>query len=180
MSDQVVIYESMYGDTRAIAEAVAEGMGGADVMPVHAAAAAAASARLVVVGGPTHIHGLSRPRSHQAAVEAARKHGAALEPGATREPSLRRWLQELGDCHGACAAAFDTRLEGVPALTGSAAQGIARRLHRRGYEVIATESFIVKGAEGPLADGELERARAWGARLAEILSARLVSEVSAA
>jgi len=180
MSNCVVVYESVYGDTRAIAEAVAEGFGGAEVVPVHEAHSAAGSPQLLIVGGPTHIHALSRPRTLQAAVDAAGKHGTAVEPGAMSEPGLRRWLQELPDCHGVCAAAFDTRLAGVPALTGSAAQGIARRLHRRGYEVIGTDSFVVKGSEGPLADGELERARAWGARLAQILSARLATQATAA
>jgi dienelactone hydrolase len=52
-----------------------------------------------------------------------------------------------------------------------AARGIARRLRRRGYEVIASESFLVEDAEGPLEDGELERARAWGQELAGRLSA---------
>jgi nucleoside-diphosphate-sugar epimerase len=51
-------------------------------------------------------------------------------------------------------------------LTGMAARGVARRLRRRGYDVVATESFLVEDAEGPLEDGELERARAWGEELA--------------
>jgi len=50
-------------------------------------------------------------------------------------------------------------------MTGSAARGIAKRLRHHGYEVEWTESFFVDDAEGPLADGELERAREWGATL---------------
>ena len=51
-----------------------------------------------------------------------------------------------------------------------AARGIAKRLRRRGYELITDpESFLVEDSEGPLADGELERAKAWGASLAEKL-----------
>jgi hypothetical protein len=114
-------------------------------------------------------------------VEAATKRaGTAIEPDVTQGPTLRRWLRDLADGHGVCAAAFDTRMGGRRALTGSASHGIARRLHRRGYEVISTDSFVVKRSEGPLADGELERARAWGARLAEILSARLGAVAHAA
>jgi flavodoxin len=60
MSDCVVVYESVYGDTRAVAEAVAEGLGGAEAVHVHDAQRAIAGARLIVVGGPTHMHGLAR------------------------------------------------------------------------------------------------------------------------
>ena len=93
----------------------------------------------------------------------------SVEPGAADGPGLRRWLsQRSGD--GKRAAAFDTRLDRSPILTGAAARGIARRLRRRGYEVIADpESFLVEDSEGPLAEGELERARAWGASLVELI-----------
>jgi hypothetical protein len=50
-------------------------------------------------------------------------------------------------------------------MTGTAARGIARRLRRHGYTIRDTESFLVRDAEGPLEDGELERARAWGEQL---------------
>ena len=65
------------------------------------------------------------------------------------------------------AAAFDTRIDKPPALTGVAARGIAKRLGRRGWKLVAEpESFFVEDSEGPLADGELERAREWGKALA--------------
>ena len=51
-------------------------------------------------------------------------------------------------------------------MTGVAARGIARRLRRHGYEIVGVESFLVADPEGPLEEGELERARAWGVRLA--------------
>jgi hypothetical protein len=66
---------------------------------------------------------------------------------------------------GTAAAAFDTRADKSPWLTGAASRGIAKRLRRRGYEVLSTESFLVEDSEGPLVEGELERARAWGADL---------------
>jgi hypothetical protein len=53
------------------------------------------------------------------------------------------------------------------ALTGSAAGGIARRLRRRGYDVVGSQSYLVEDAEGPLEDGELQRGREWGAELAK-------------
>lgn len=163
----LVVYESMYGNTHAVAEAIADGLGGSPVRSVHEAARSPDQRDLVVVGGPTHMHGLATTLSRRMAAEAAEEDGhAALEPGATDELGLRSWLRDLADGDGLRAAAFDTRLDRSPALTGTAARGIARRLRRRGYDVIATESFLVEDAEGPLEEGELERARAWGEELA--------------
>jgi hypothetical protein len=45
-------------------------------------------------------------------------------------------------------------------------------LARAGYRHIAADQrFIVKGTYGPLADGEVERAKAWGAELARLCKA---------
>ncbi len=167
MENAIVVYESMYGNTHALAESVAEGLGGATVLAAHDAAGRVDDAELLVVGGPTHMHGLATSMSRKAAAEAAEKDGAApVEAQATDEPGLRQWLQDLpGDAHVA-AAAFDTRLDKPAVLTGSAARGIARRLRRHGYDVVDTKSFLVTESEGPLEDGELERAREWGAQLA--------------
>ena len=106
------------------------------------------------------------------AVEAAKEDGhAAVEPGAADEPGLRRWLHELPEVQDARAATFDTRLDRSPLLTGTAARGIARRLRRRGYDVVGSESFLVEDSEGPLEAGELDRARAWGTQLVRELAA---------
>jgi len=100
------------------------------------------------------------------AVSAAKEEAGRVEPGATDEPSLRQWLRDL-DMPGATrAAAFDTRGDARVALTGSAARGIARRLRRQGLDVVDSQSFLVADSEGPLEDGELDRARAWGEQLA--------------
>lgn len=102
----VVVYESMYGNTRAIGEAVADGLGGAAVVAVHEAAGRTDAAELLVVGGPTHMHGLATSLSRRMAAEAAKEDGhAALEPGAAEAPRLRRWLHGLPKRDGA----FDTR-----------------------------------------------------------------------
>jgi hypothetical protein len=95
-----------------------------------------------------------------------------LISGATAGPGLRRWLYELPPGGGTRAAVFDTRLDGSPHMTGSAARGIARRLRHAGYGVLETDSFLVEDSEGPLADGELERARAWAAGLATVLQSQ--------
>jgi len=167
----IVVFESVYGNTRAIAEAIAEGLGGAEVKAVADAAAHPEPSDLLVVGGPTHMHGLATTRSRQMAITAAEEDGHThIEPGAGDEPGLRSWLRDLGHVDHARAAAFDTRLDKAPWITGVAARGIGRRLHHHGYDVINSESFLVEDSEGPLVEGELERARAWGNKLAALCS----------
>jgi Flavodoxin len=165
--NSAVVYESIYGNTKAIAGAVAEGLGGAPVVSVANAPENAADLDLLVVGGPTHMHGLATNRSRQIAVEGAHEDkGTHVEPDATDGPGLRGWLAGLRERPGARAATFDTRLDKAPWFTGVASRGIAKRLRHAGYEIVSSESFLVEDSEGPLEDGELERARAWGAELA--------------
>jgi hypothetical protein len=156
-----------------VAEAIAEGLDGAELVPVHEAGPAAAEVDLLIAGGPTHMHGMTTTRTRQLAVEAVHEDGEAhVEPGAANEPGLRAWIRDLPERHEGRAATFDTRADKSPWITGAASRGIAKRLHRRGYEIVSTESFLVEDSEGPLAEGELERARAWGAELAKTLPAR--------
>ena len=161
----LIVYESMYGNTHAVADAIAAGIGpeaDVDVCPVHAVGTVPADLDLLVVGGPTHMHGLSTAMSRSMAASAAKEDAGKLAPGATEQPGLREWLRDLDAPRNVHAAAFDTRGDARAALTGSAARGIARRLRRRGLDVVDRNSFLVSDAEGPLEDGELERARAWG------------------
>lgn len=168
----LVVYESMYGNTRVIAGHVADGLRPTHevtVVPVgQATEELVAAADLLVVGGPTHMHGVSSTASRRLAVQAAGKEGSKLrlDPDATG-PGLRDWLGwTSGIGHGnALAAVFDTRLDGVPLFTGRASRGIARLLQRRGYRLIAApESFIV-GPDTTLLDGEDAHATRWGAAL---------------
>jgi len=164
----LIIYESMYGNTHAVADAVAAGLGSevdVGIRPVHAVGPVPVDLDLLVVGGPTHMHGLSTAMSRSMAASAAKEDAGKLAPGATEQPGLREWLRDLDATPGIRAAAFDTRGDAHAALTGSAARGIARRLSRRGLDVVDRNSFLVADAEGPLEDGEIERARAWGASL---------------
>lgn len=162
----VVVYESIYGNTRAVAEAIAAGLGGAEVLPAHVADAERLDgADLVVAGGPTHMHGMTSSLSRTMAVKGAEDEGVETEEAAGEELGLRQRLKHWRG-EGSRAAAFDTRIDRAPTLTGTAARGIAKRLRRAGFEPAAEpESFFVEDAEGPLADGELERARAWGESL---------------
>jgi hypothetical protein len=166
----VVVYESMYGTTHLIADAIGAGLGTAfDVRVVAVSQAAAdvvAGADLVLVGGPTHVHGLSRASTRKAAVQAADKPagGLAVEPDALG-PGLREWFGSLAR-YPARAAAFDTRMRGPAALTGRASKGVTRLLREHGFDVVAEpESFLVT-KQDRLEPHERDRARDWGAKLA--------------
>jgi len=111
------------------------------------------------------MHGLSTAMSRTMAASAAKEDAGKLAPGATEQPGLREWLRDLDAPRDLRAAAFDSRGDARAAITGSAARGIARRLRRRGLDVFDRNSFLVADAEGPLEDGEIERARAWGKAL---------------
>jgi len=103
----IVAYESMYGNTRQIAEAIAEGIGNAKVISVNRGDEGADDADVVVVGGPTHMHGLATSMSRKGVGTGAEEEGTELEPGAADGPGLREWLSKReGD--GKRAAAFDT------------------------------------------------------------------------
>ena len=166
----VVVYESMYGNTHLIADAIGAGLStGFDVSVVAVGAASPAllaDADLVVAGGPTHAHGMSRAATRRAAVEAAAKPvgGLTVEPDALG-PGLRDWFGTLGR-YPAKAAAFDTRMPGPAALTGRASKKATRLLREHGFDVVAEpESFLVTKRD-VLAPDEAARARAWGASLA--------------
>lgn len=170
----VVVYESMFGSTRRVAEAVGEGLGPVGEVVVvsveEADAALEGGVDLLVVGGPTHVHGLSRPRTRASAAAMADKAGSALALDEhARGPGLREWLP-AAPATAALGAAFDTRIR-FP-LSGHASRAIGRRLRRRGYVMAeAPESFLV-GDENALQPGEEERARAWGERLGHDVTTR--------
>ena len=165
----LVVYESMYGNTHLIAEAIGDGMRDrADVIVVpvgEATAAVLQDVDLVVAGGPTHAHGLSRPESRTAAVKAAEKPESTLEVDPDAEgPGLREWFTAIGD-HAMKAAAFDTRFDLPAAITGRASKGIARSFRKHGFTVVAEpESFFVT-KQTHLEPDEEARAREWGAGL---------------
>jgi len=176
----VVVYESMYGNSRAIAEAIATGLDEAfdvHVLPVAAIDdAALRDVDLVIAGGPTHVHTMSRARTRAAAAEAAAKPGSGL----TLEPDacgvgLREWVDSARPLP-VRAGAFDTRVAGPAWLTGRASKRVARRLRRRGARLVAPpESFFVTKAN-VLRAGELDRARVWAATIAhEVLASAAAS-----
>jgi hypothetical protein len=165
----LVVYESMFGNTREIAVAIADGMRtrlAVDLVEVGAAPAVLPDdVALLVVGGPTHAHGMSKPESR---VDSAKRAGDRL---VSRGIGVREWLASLhGGSSRVAAAAFDTRIKGPGILWGSAARGADKSLRGLRFRVVAgPESFLVEGPTGPvfdrLVDGEVERARRWGERL---------------
>jgi hypothetical protein len=114
---------------------------------------------LVVAGGPTHVFSMSRTRTREDAV----KNGAHPASAAF---GLREWMASLpSGSHKEALATFDTRVNKARAMTGSAARGAAKVARRHGYDAVRTESFFVADMNGPLLEGELDRARAWGQQL---------------
>jgi hypothetical protein len=165
----LVVYESWFGNTRELAEAVAAALaaeGEVTVLSVDDPLPPLDELDLLVVGAPTHVHGLSSGMSRKSAIE--QRDGDSAEPGI----GVRGWLEELPLLERPCVAIFDTRAHKPELLVGSAAHGIARRLRKHGYRLaVEPESFFVNGTPGPLEDGELERAAEWGRALAnEVMS----------
>ena len=166
----VIIYESMFGNTHAIADAIAKGLEPLDnvvVVPMgEAGRERLDDADLLVMGGPTHFHGMSRPRTRKRAAATAQKpkNDLVLDRDA-QGPGLRDWLTSLGHGHTKVAA-FDTRFKGPAVLRGRASRTISRKLRRHGFEMVAKpESFFVT-LENRLQPGEEARAQEWGKRLA--------------
>jgi hypothetical protein len=161
----------MFGNTEAIARAVADGLSSVDgvaaeLVPVHHASTDLAGVDLLVVGGPTHAFSMSR----------ASTRADALMKGADEEdangPGIREWIEELRPTPATAVAAFDTRVR-HPRLPGSAARAARKHLRARGFKAVdPPTTFWVDGMTGPLLEGEESRARAWGADLGAALVSR--------
>lgn len=159
----IVVYESHWGNTAAVARVIAEGIGPeARVLATdEATGAVVADVDLIVAGSP--LLGFSLPTENMLKGMAT---NAAKDPTPPdlSHPSMRSWLEALPHGRGR-AAAFETRIWWSP---GSAAKAILKQLEALGYRPVGKgERFIVEGKYGPLRAGELERARAWGAELAQ-------------
>jgi hypothetical protein len=159
----VVVYESFWGNTAAIARAIAEGLG-SEVRALstsEASGKAMADADLIVAGAP--VLGFQLPTDGMRESIAKNPGGAPRAPDISH-PSMRSWLAALPAGHGRFAT-FETGLRWSP---GGATSAIARGLETAGYrQVVKGQRFVVKGKFGPLRDGELEKARQWGVELAQ-------------
>ena len=141
----LVVYDSVHGNTEKIARAIGGAIAG-EVQVLHANEADAsglAAFDLVILGAPTH--------------------------GGRPSPAMQEFLGKVPATawQGKRVAAFDTR---VPArwvkVFGFAAPRMARRLKKAGAVVAGEEGFFVEGTEGPLLEGEEERAAAWAKEIA--------------
>jgi flavorubredoxin len=153
--NSLIVYESGFGNTRRIAEAIAATLRRkGNVRMIKTDELNVLDFRgvdLVVVGCPTHDGGMP---------EAVRAALAGLPSRTLR---------------GLATAAFDTRYRMPRWRGGSAARRVAWRLRwLGGARTLAPESFFVVGPEGPLGDGELERATRW----AEAIVGKLEGQVA--
>jgi len=170
----VVVYQSLWGSTAAVARAIAEGLGpGAVALTTNEATnEAVAGADLIVAGCPVHAFGLPSVATVEQAVAKPVGERAVVANSAHR--LMRDWLEELHNGSGR-SAAFDTRVHG-PLGKGGASK-IAARLEGAGYSrLVPREGFFVAMKsvevtdEGMLLPGEVDRAREWGRELAAAMA----------
>jgi len=162
----VVVYESHWGNTAAVARAIAAGIGPETraLTTDEASTEALTDVDLLVAGAPVIAFGLASDKVLENMADQA---GKARTPDLSH-PSMRSWLGRLPHGHGR-SAAFETRLWWSPR---GATSDIERGLEGAGYRPVAkAHRFVVKGGHGPLRDGELDRAREWGAELAKTMTA---------
>ena len=157
------MYESLWGNTAAIARAIAEGIGPDAVALAtdEATGSTIQGSDLIVAGAP--LLGFNLP-TEEIRTSIANDRSAPAPDLA--HPSMRSWLESVPAGTGRCCG-FETRIWWSP---GSAAKKISEGLRKKGYSAGGKdEKFIVTGRYGPLKDGEIERARQWGAQLAKSL-----------
>jgi hypothetical protein len=172
----LVVYESMFGNTQKVAEAVAEGLSTGMQVDMQEVGAApdkiGDQVSLLVVGAPTHALSLSRENTRRQAAEQA--NGSLVSKGR----GVREWIGGLKKPNKKLAiASFDTRMA-MPSwlrIAPTAGPSIEKRLRKLGLRVATpSESFVVADTTGPLESGELERAREWGRSLASQFSSAAV------
>jgi hypothetical protein len=162
-----VVYESHWGNTAEVARAIASGLGPESrvLATDESTAPVLADADLIVAGAPVIAFRLATDSMRERIAEDA--HDAPRSPDVTH-PSMRTWLDGIPAGKG-LGAAFETRLHWSP---GGATGAIERGLQKAGYRCVAKgRTFFVTGSYGPLRDGELEAARAWGSELAQTVQA---------
>ncbi|MGI9609219.1 MAG: flavodoxin family protein, partial [Acidimicrobiia bacterium] len=160
----LIVYESMFGNTLDVAEAILDGIATrvqATAVEVGAAPESPGDdVTLLIVGGPTHAFTMSRSTSRESAKE------ETGEPLVSTGIGIREWLDGLPKIRSSTTGAtFDTKVD-KPRLPGSAAAAAEKRLRKAGCTIVDEhQSFYVDGMTGPLIDGELDSAREWGRSL---------------
>ncbi len=136
----LVVYDSQFGNTKEIAEAIAQSLNGKTVRVQDFTDKILKEVTLLIAGCPIH--------------------------GRRPSKSMIAFLESLPDCslNGIQVASFDTRVKFF--FAGDAAGKINKKLIQLGgVSVVIPEKFFVKGKEGPLSNGELERAKKWAQQL---------------
>jgi len=169
----LVVYESMFGNTQRVAEAIARGLATKVTVELvevgHAPRHLDDDVDLVVVGAPTHAFGLPSERTRRSA--AAQAPSGIVSTG----PGVREWVECLAPYGGRLAvAAFDTHVDKTW-VPGAASRRLDKAMRGLGLFVLdAPTSFYVHDTAGPLVGGEVERAELLGRRLGEqLLTSRL-------
>ena len=149
-----IVFDTLHGNTKQIAEAIKEGLSGDNAVQMIKADLADADSLsdidLLITGSPTH--------------------------GGWYTEGIKKFINALpaDGLQNIKAAAFDTSSTKVDKnafvkfiinFFGPAAPRIAKALRKKGIEVVASETFRVLDTEGPLQDGEIERARVWAGGL---------------
>jgi flavodoxin I len=163
----LIVYDSVFGNTEKVARTIGSAVGAegqVEVMKVDTVQPVQLSGvELLVVGSPTRGFQMTKPTSS--------------------------FLKSIPDeaLKGVRVAAFDTRIDmndPVPGflkvmvrIFGYAAQPIANKLVKKGGKLAApAEGFLVAGSEGPMKDGEMERAEEWGRKLSAVSDQQSASE----
>jgi flavodoxin len=158
MTEALVVYDSFFGNTERIAQSICNALGrpgDVEILRVgNIRPEQLAGLKLLIVGSPTR----------------------AFSPS----PAIKKFLKSIpkDDLKGVKVAAFDTRvtdqeidsavfiLRIMVNIFGYAAKPIADRLVKKGGQLIAPpEGFFVQGMEGPLKEGEHERASDWARQI---------------
>ncbi|WP_394554121.1 flavodoxin/nitric oxide synthase [Agromyces sp. MMS24-JH15] len=153
----LVVVESVWGNTEAVARAIVAGLGGGASLTTaeRGPSAVPDDVDLVVVGCPTHAFGLPSRATRQT----AREQGATHVP----ERGVREWIAAVEVPHRTVRVATFCTKAAHPNLPGSASKKAMKRLIKKGFEPLAQpEAFLVEGYDGPLQGGEIARAEAWG------------------
>lgn len=157
----LIVVESHFGNTiavaRAIASGVGEGGGEATVLTCgEAPGTIPDGVGLVLAGAPTHNLHLPTPASRSQAIEKGATEGAT--------EGLQEWIARVTPQPELPVITFDTSMG--TAFAGSAAKSAQKQLRRRGFRMAERgPSFVVGGTTGPLKAGELARAQRWGSEL---------------
>ena len=148
MPKVIVVYESVYGNTKQVAEAIIEGMKEAPGIEVHlkelkeVASDQLSGYDAILVGSPNYIGRATR--------------------------GIRKFIDRLGKLNlkGKTAAVFDTYGgKAYQQATGKMEKQLAKKAP--GLKLIAPGlSVRVENMKGPISEGELPRCREFGSKLA--------------